>query len=56
MKVITQKQKVKCNYRSNCAEVFCKKSALKSFAKFTGKPQCHSLFLNKVAGLGLQLY
>ena len=39
-------------------EVFCKKSALKNFAKFTGKHLCQSLFFNNVAGLasGLQLY
>ena len=32
------------------------KSALKNLAKFTEKHLCHSLFSNKVAGLGLQLY
>ena len=35
-------------------EVFCKKSCLRNFAKFTGKHMCQSLFFNKVAGLGLQ--
>ena len=32
-------------------EVFCKKGALRNFAKFTGKHLCQSLFFNKVAGL-----
>ena len=32
-------------------EVFCEKSLLKNFVKFTGKDLCQSLFLNKVAGL-----
>ena len=32
-------------------EVFCKKDALRNFAKFTGKHLCQSLFFNKVAGL-----
>ena len=32
-------------------EVFCKKSVLGNFAKFTGKKLCQSLFSNKVAGL-----
>ena len=36
--------------RSSCPEVFCKKGVLRNFAKFTGKHQCQSLFLNKVAG------
>ena len=31
-------------------EVFCEKSLLKNFVKFTGKDLCQSLFLNKVAG------
>ena len=39
-------------YKEACLEVFCKKSVLKNFAKFTGKHLCQSLFLNKVAGLG----
>ena len=37
-------------------EVFCKKGVHTNFKKFTGKLLCQSLFLNKVAGLGLQLY
>ena len=32
-------------------EVFCKKSVLKNFTKFTGKHLRWSLFFNKVAGL-----
>ena len=31
-------------------EVFCKKSVLKNFAKFTRKHLCQRLFFNKVAG------
>ena len=31
-------------------EVFCKKGALKNFAKFTGKHLCQSLFFDKVHG------
>ena len=38
-------------YRSSRPEVFCKKSVLRNFAKFTGKHLCMSLFFNKVAGL-----
>ena len=34
-------------------EVFYKKVVLENFIKFTGKYLCQSLFLNKVAGLGL---
>ena len=37
--------------RSSRQEVFCKKGALRNFAKFTGKHLCQSLFFNKVAGL-----
>ena len=33
-----------------------KVSVLKNLAKFIGKHLCQSLFFNKVAGLGLQLY
>ena len=32
-------------------DVFCKKGALRNFAKFTRKHLCQSLFFNKVAGL-----
>ena len=39
------------NFRSILPEVFCKKSFLRNFAKFTGKQRCQSLFFNKVAGL-----
>ena len=31
--------------------MFCKKGALKNFARLTGKHLCQILFLNKVAGL-----
>ena len=33
-------------------EVFCKKSVLRNFEKFTGKHLYQRLFFNKVAGLG----
>ena len=39
--------------RSSRPEVFCKKSILRNFAKFTGKQLCQSLFFNNVAGLRL---
>ena len=35
------------DYRSSRPEVFCKKSILRNFAKFTGKHLCQSLFFNK---------
>ena len=37
--------------RSSRPEVFCRKSVLRNFAKFTGKHLPQSLFNNKVAGL-----
>ena len=37
-------------FKKQPPEVFCKKSALKNFAKFTGKHLCQGLFFNKVAG------
>ena len=37
--------------RSSLQEVFCEKSVLRNFTKFTGKHLCQSLFLIKVAGL-----
>ena len=43
------------SFGSSCPEVFCKKGVLRNYAKFTGKHLCNSLFLNKVAGLSLQL-
>ena len=36
---------------SSRSNVFCKKSVLRNFTKFTGKHLCQSLFFNKVAGL-----
>ena len=39
------------NVRSSLLDVFCKKGALKNFAKCTGKHLCQSLFYNEVAGL-----
>ena len=35
--------------RSSRPDVFCKKGALRDFAKFTGKHLCQSLYFNKVA-------
>ena len=35
------------NNRSSLQEVFCKKGALKNFAKLTGKHLCQSLFFKK---------
>ena len=42
--------------RSSRPEVFYKKGDLWNFVKFTAKHLCWSLFFNKVAGAGLQLY
>ena len=39
------------SYRNSRPEVFCEKSVLRNFAKFTGKHLCQSLFFNNVAGL-----
>ena len=36
------------NFRSSRPKEFCKKGVLKTFAKFTRKHQCQSLFFNKV--------
>ena len=38
------------NVKSSRSEVFCKKSVLRNFTKFTGKHRRQSLFFNKVAG------
>ena len=43
------------NHESSHPDVFCKKSVLKNFPKFTGKYLYQSLFFNAVAGLSLQL-
>ena len=37
--------------RSSRPEVFCKKGALRNFAKVTEKHLCRSLVFNKIAGL-----
>ena len=39
------------NFRSSCLEVYCKKGALKNFAKLTGKHVCQILCFIKVADL-----
>ena len=38
-------------FRSTCPGVFCKKGALRNFAKFTGKHLFQGIFFNKAAGL-----
>ena len=38
-----------CIQRIIAPEVFCKSSAVKNFAKFTGKHMCQSTFFNKLA-------
>ena len=43
-------------FRSSRPDVFCEKSVLRNFAKFTGKHLCQSLFLIKLQPWGLQLY
>ena len=46
-----------CTYgQKQLPEVFYKKGVLKNFSQFTGKHLFQSLFFNKVADLGLQLY
>ena len=39
--------KLKTTSRSSRPEVFCKKSVLRNFVKFTGEYLCQSLFFNK---------
>ena len=51
-----QKNLGKTCCRSSHPEVLCKKGVLRNLAKFIGKHLCQSLFFNKVAGSGLQLY
>ena len=43
-------------HKISCPEVFCKKAVLRNFAKFTGNHLRQSVFLNKVAGLRLQVF
>ena len=40
-----------CMLKSRHPDVFCKKSVLRNFAKFTGEHLCQGLFFSKVAGL-----
>ena len=54
--ILIVKKVFSTNSTSSCPEMFCKKNVPNNFAKFTGKHLCQSLFLNKVAGLSLQLY
>ena len=44
----TRKKRLHFSYRSSPLEVFCKKVALKNFAKFTEKHLCQTLFLIKL--------
>ena len=43
-------------FRCSRSGVFCKNGVLRDFAKLTGKHLCQSLFIDKVAGQGRQLY
>ena len=43
-------------FRNSRPKLFCKKSVIRNFAKVTGKHLYQSLFSNKVAGWGLELY
>ena len=49
-------QKAFGNCQKQPPEVCYKDGVLKTFSNFTGKHLCQSLFFNKVAGWGLQLY
>ena len=49
-------RKKKAEYGSNYRRCSVRKSVLRNFAKFTGKKLRESLFFDKIAGLGLQLY
>ena len=51
MAVKNRLKNTKRNTRSSRPEVFCEKSVLRNFTKFTGKRLCQSLFPNKIAGL-----
>ena len=46
----------KCSSKAVAQRCSVKKVVLRNFAKVTGKHLCQSLFINKVAGWGLQLY
>ena len=50
-KGLKRKVKGKLSKLSSRLEVFCRKTILRNFAKYTGNHLCQSLFLNKVAGL-----
>ena len=50
-KLIIFYKKVLLVFVNSSPDVFCRKGALRNFAKLTGKQLCLSLFLNKVAGL-----
>ena len=43
-------------FRSSCLKMFCRKSVLRNFVKFTRKHLFQSLFFNKVAGLQVFSY
>ena len=39
------------HFRRSCTELFYENDIRRNFAKYIGKHLCHSLFLDKVAGL-----
>ena len=49
----SENQRLSDKFTSSRPEVFCKKSVLRNFAKFTVKHLCQTLLFNKVVGLGL---
>ena len=46
-------ERLQMTERSSHQRCSMRKGVLRNFAKFTGKHLCHSLFLNKVAGMRL---
>ena len=52
---IEQKELLGNNEKKEPPEMFCKRGGLRNFAKFTGKPLCQGLFLNKIS-IYLHLY
>ena len=56
LKFLSRKLEFYTGVRSSHQRCSIKISVLKNFAKFKGKHLCRSLFFNKVADGGLQLY
>ena len=50
--MLTETSELSFFFRNSHQRFSIKIGVLKTFAKFTGKHLCHSLFFNKVAGLG----